>query len=114
MTKAIALAQCAERSKGVNRSMAGPPSSADTTWREGMRKVTVNWTRDDRGELRKFALKAPQQITHIRRLNDVGEPVARLICSSVRSQLAGIRADSSNPSKAVSSSEISMRVAMSR
>ena len=27
----------------------------------------------------KFALKAPQQITHIRRLNDVAEPLARLI-----------------------------------
>lgn len=39
--------------------LAGPPSSADTSWREGMRKVTVNWTRDNQGELRKFALKAP-------------------------------------------------------
>jgi len=39
--------------------LAGPPSAADTAWREGMRKVTVDWTRDGQGQLRKFALKAP-------------------------------------------------------
>lgn len=39
--------------------LAGPPSAADPGWREGMRKVTVDWTRDNQGQLRKFALKAP-------------------------------------------------------
>ncbi|WP_137928027.1 YhdP family protein [Cupriavidus sp. 2SB] len=39
--------------------LAGPPSNADASWREGMRKVTISWTRDDAGQLRKFGLKAP-------------------------------------------------------
>ncbi|RZT42614.1 YhdP family protein [Cupriavidus agavae] len=39
--------------------LAGPPSASDTSWREGMRKVTIAWTRDDAGRLRKFALRAP-------------------------------------------------------
>jgi len=38
---------------------AGPPSAADASWREGMRKVTVDWSRDNAGNLRKFALRAP-------------------------------------------------------
>jgi len=38
---------------------AGPPSAADASWREGMRKVTIDWTRDSSGQLRKFALRAP-------------------------------------------------------
>ncbi|GJG93206.1 YhdP family protein [Cupriavidus pauculus] len=38
---------------------AGPPSAADASWREGMRKVTIDWTRDNAGQLRKFALRAP-------------------------------------------------------
>ncbi|WP_244787021.1 YhdP family protein [Cupriavidus pauculus] len=39
--------------------LAGPPSTADASWREGMRKVTIDWTRDNAGQLRKFALRAP-------------------------------------------------------
>ncbi|WER44822.1 YhdP family protein [Cupriavidus sp. WKF15] len=38
---------------------AGPPSANDTAWREGMRKVTLGWSMDNKGELRKFSLKAP-------------------------------------------------------
>ena len=38
---------------------AGPPSAADASWRDGMRKVTIDWTRDNAGQLRKFALRAP-------------------------------------------------------
>lgn len=38
---------------------AGPPSAADPSWREGMRKVTIAWTRNNDGQLRKFALRAP-------------------------------------------------------
>ncbi|KWW36687.1 YhdP family protein [Cupriavidus metallidurans] len=38
---------------------AGPPSNADASWREGMRKVTIDWNRDSSGQLRKFALRAP-------------------------------------------------------
>lgn len=43
------------------RPAAGPPSANanDTAWREGMRKVTLGWTLDNKGELRKFSLKAP-------------------------------------------------------
>lgn len=39
--------------------VAGPPSASDSSWREGMRKVTVGWTRDNAGQLRKFSLRAP-------------------------------------------------------
>lgn len=39
--------------------LAGPPSTSDASWREGMRKVTIDWTRDGAGQLRKFALRAP-------------------------------------------------------
>ncbi|MDT6961104.1 YhdP family protein [Cupriavidus sp. SZY C1] len=38
---------------------AGPPSATDPSWREGMRKVTMDWARDNDGQLRKFALRAP-------------------------------------------------------
>lgn len=39
--------------------VTGPPSTTDSSWREGMRKVTLDWTRDNQGVLRKFALRAP-------------------------------------------------------
>lgn len=39
--------------------IAGPPSPSDPGLREGMRKVTIDWTRDRQNVLRKFALKAP-------------------------------------------------------
>jgi len=38
---------------------AGPPSATDASWRDGMRKVTIDWARDNAGHLRKFALRAP-------------------------------------------------------
>ena len=38
---------------------AGPASTSDASWREGMRKVTVDWARSSDGQLRKFALRAP-------------------------------------------------------
>ncbi|AOY99297.1 TIGR02099 family protein [Cupriavidus sp. USMAHM13] len=38
---------------------AAAPGGTDASWREGMRKVTVNWATGSKGELRKFSLKAP-------------------------------------------------------
>jgi uncharacterized protein (TIGR02099 family) len=40
-----------------NASTVAP--ATDAAWREGMRKVTIGWALDGRGELRKFSLKAP-------------------------------------------------------
>jgi len=37
----------------------GPPAAAESTWREGMRKVTLGWAADGQGRLRKLSLKAP-------------------------------------------------------
>ncbi|WP_082016497.1 YhdP family protein [Cupriavidus sp. IDO] len=37
----------------------GPPAASDTTWREGMRKVTIGWALDNKDQLRRFSIKAP-------------------------------------------------------
>ncbi|AGW89438.1 YhdP family protein [Cupriavidus necator] len=37
----------------------GQAAAGDSTWREGMRKVTLGWASNNDGSLRKFSLKAP-------------------------------------------------------
>ncbi|WP_454720681.1 MULTISPECIES: YhdP family protein [Cupriavidus] len=38
---------------------AASDAPAENAWREGMRKVVVGWATDNKGQLRKFTLKAP-------------------------------------------------------
>ncbi|WP_454731232.1 MULTISPECIES: YhdP family protein [Cupriavidus] len=38
---------------------AASDAPAENAWREGMRKVVVGWATDNKGQLRKFSLKAP-------------------------------------------------------
>ncbi|KJK23612.1 hypothetical protein UB46_15105 [Burkholderiaceae bacterium 16] len=40
-------------------SAAASVASGESAWREGMRKVVVGWATDNKGQLRKFTLKAP-------------------------------------------------------
>lgn len=44
---------------GTRDGAAGNAPASEAAWREGMRKVTIGWALDGRGELRKFSLKAP-------------------------------------------------------
>ncbi|WP_420992633.1 YhdP family protein [Cupriavidus sp. 30B13] len=39
--------------------VASDAPAAESAWREGMRKVVVGWATDNKGQLRKFTLKAP-------------------------------------------------------